>query len=73
MRLRSIFLAPAALVMILLFFIPLLIALAYSLLTGGTRLEDVGRLRNDCWRAPWRALGTGSPATAGWFSGWSRA
>lgn len=35
MRLRSIFLAPTALVMILLFFVPLLIALAYSLLTRG--------------------------------------
>jgi spermidine/putrescine transport system permease protein len=35
MRLRSIFLAPTALVMILLFFVPLLIALAYSFLTRG--------------------------------------
>jgi spermidine/putrescine transport system permease protein len=35
MRLRSIFLAPTALVMFLLFFVPLLIALAYSLLTRG--------------------------------------
>jgi spermidine/putrescine transport system permease protein len=35
MRLRSIFLAPTALVTILLFFVPLLIALAYSFLTRG--------------------------------------
>ena len=35
MRLRSVFLAPTALVMILLFFVPLLITLAYSLLTRG--------------------------------------
>jgi spermidine/putrescine transport system permease protein len=35
MRLRSLFLAPTAFVMILLFFVPLLIALAYSFLTRG--------------------------------------
>ena len=35
MRLRHVFLAPAALVTITLFFVPLLIALAYSFLTRG--------------------------------------
>src|SRR6266480_3971657 len=68
MRLRSIFLAPTALVMFLLFFVPLLIALAYSLLTpvpyGGVfppwTLENYRRALDPLylamlWRSVWRA------------------
>ena len=72
-RLRSLFLAPTAAVMMALFFVPLLIILAYSLLTRGAyggamwpcTLESYGRVFDALYAAIfWRSLWVAALSTA---------